>query len=46
MIKILSSFLVFFVLQTVIAQTLSLTIVKHSGGNYERLAQIDTLLKQ
>jgi CubicO group peptidase (beta-lactamase class C family) len=37
-------FLVFFGLQT-IAQTLSPTIVKNSGIHYERLAQIDTLLK-
>jgi CubicO group peptidase (beta-lactamase class C family) len=44
--KILSSFLVFFVLQTAIAQILSPIVVKHSGINYERLAQIDTLLKQ
>ncbi|HEU5165275.1 MAG TPA: hypothetical protein VFU29_07040 [Chitinophagaceae bacterium] len=38
--KILSSFLTFFVLQTVIAQTLSPTIVKHRAVNYERLAQM------
>lgn len=44
--KILSIFLVFFALQFAIAQTLSPTIVKHSGVNYERLAQIDALLKQ
>ena len=44
--KILSIFLVFFALQSAIAQTLSPTIVKHSGVNYERLAQIDALLKQ
>jgi CubicO group peptidase (beta-lactamase class C family) len=44
--KLLSIILVFFTLQTVIAQTLSPTTVKHSGVNYERLAQIDTLLKQ
>ncbi|WP_462248755.1 serine hydrolase domain-containing protein [Ferruginibacter sp.] len=43
--KILPIFLVFFTLQTAIAQTLSPTIVKHSGVNYERLAQIDTILK-
>ena len=43
--KILSIFLVFFTLQTAIAQTLSPIIVKHGGVNYERLAQIDTLLK-
>ncbi len=44
--KILNIFLVFFALQSAIAQTLSPTIVKHSGVNYERLAQIDTLLKK
>src|SRR6185295_16424489 len=44
--KLLGIFLVFFVLQTATAQTLSPTVVKHSGINYERLAQIDTLLKQ
>ena len=43
--KLLSIFLAFFALQTAIAQTLSPTIVKHSGIYYERLAQIDTLLK-
>jgi len=43
--KLLGIFLVFFNLQTAIAQTLSPTIVKHSGVNYERLAQIDTILK-
>ena len=42
---ILSIFLVFFALQTAIAQTLSPIIVKHSGVNYTRLAQIDTILK-
>lgn len=44
--KLLSSFLVFFTLQTVLAQTLSPTIVKHKGIYYERLAQVDTVLKQ
>jgi CubicO group peptidase (beta-lactamase class C family) len=43
--KILPIFLIFFTLQTAIAQTLSPTIVKHSGVNYERLTQIDTILK-
>ena len=43
--KLLSIFLVFFTLLTANAQTLSPTIVKHSGVNYERLAQIDTILK-
>jgi len=44
--KLLSIFLVFSALQTAIAQTLSPTIVKHRGIHYERLAQIDALLKQ
>ena len=44
--KILGTFLVFFALQTAIAQTLSSIKVKHSGIHYERLAQIDTILKQ
>ncbi len=44
--KLLSIFLVFFTLQTAIAQTLSPNTVKHSGLHYDRLAQIDTLLKQ
>jgi CubicO group peptidase (beta-lactamase class C family) len=44
--KIPGIFLAFFALQTGVAQTLSPTIVKHSGIHYERLAQIDTLLKQ
>ena len=43
--KLLHIFLVVFTSQNAIAQTLSPTIVKHSGVNYERLAQIDTLLK-
>ncbi len=43
--KLLSIFLVFFAIQTAIAQTLSPTIVKHSGIHYERLARIDTILK-
>lgn len=43
--KFLSIFLVFFTLLTANAQTLSPTIVKHRGVNYERLAQIDTILK-
>ena len=43
--KILSGLLILFALQTAIAQTLSPTIVKHSGIHYDRLAQIDTLLK-
>lgn len=43
--KLLSSFLVVFALQTAIAQTLSPTIVKQSGIHYDRLAQIDTILK-
>ncbi len=44
--KLLSSLLYFFVLQTAPAQTLSPTIVKQNGIHYERLARIDTLLKQ
>jgi CubicO group peptidase (beta-lactamase class C family) len=44
--KLLSSFLVFFTLQTALTQTLSPTIVKHKGIYYERLAQVDTLLRQ
>ena len=44
--QILSAFLFLFALQTTIAQTLSPTVVKHSGIHYERLSQIDTLLKQ
>ena len=44
--KLLGSFLVFFTLQTVLAQTLSPTIVKHKSIYYERLAQVDTVLKQ
>ena len=43
--KLLSTFLFFFTLLNAIAQTLSPTIVKHSGINYERIAQIDTILK-
>src|SRR6185436_3312414 len=44
--KLLSIFLIFFALQTATAQILSTTVTKHSGINYERLAQIDTLVKQ
>ena len=44
--KILSLFLVYCALQTAIAQTLSPTVVKHNSVNYERLAQVDALLKQ
>ena len=43
--KLLNIFFVFFALQTADAQTLSPMVVKHSGVHYERLAQIDTLLK-
>ncbi|HZH97045.1 MAG TPA: serine hydrolase domain-containing protein [Flavisolibacter sp.] len=43
--KLLSIVLVFFALQTAMAQTLSPMVVKHKGIDYERLAQIDTLLK-
>ncbi len=35
-----------FVLQTAIAQTLAPTVTKHRGIHYDRLAQIDTVLKQ
>src|SRR6478672_2690179 len=44
--KLFSIVLVSFALQSAIAQTLSPTVVKHSGIYYERLGQIDTLLKQ
>ena len=44
--KLLNILLVFFTLQTAIAQTLLPTIVKHSSVNYERLAEMDALLKQ
>ena len=44
--KLSSILLVILALQTTIAQTLSPTVVKHSSVNYERLAQIDTVLKQ
>lgn len=44
--KLLSILPAFFALQAAIAQTLSPVIVKHSGVDYERLAKIDTLLKQ
>lgn len=44
--RIVSSFLILLALQTALAQTLSPTIVKNSGIHYDRLAQIDTLLKQ
>jgi hypothetical protein len=33
----------YFLLETTIAQTLSPTIIEHSGVNYERLAQIDNI---
>jgi len=44
--KLLSTILYLFALQIAIAQTLSPTVVKHSGIHYDRLAQIDTILKQ
>ena len=44
--QIFSAFLLLFAIQTTIAQTLSPTVVRHSGIHYERLSQIDTLLKQ
>ena len=43
--KILSTFLIFFTLQNAFAQVLLPAIVKHAGVHYERLLQIDTLLK-
>ena len=43
--KILSIILVLFTLQNAISQTLSPIIKNHNGINYERLAQIDTILK-
>ncbi len=44
--KLFSSFLFLFALQTASAQILLPTRVKHGGINYDRLAQIDNLLKQ
>jgi len=44
--KFLSIILVFFALQTGLTQTLSPTVVKNSRIHYDRLAQIDTILKQ
>lgn len=44
--KIRSILLFLFCLQTAIAQTLLPNIVKQSGIHYERLAQVDSLLKQ
>ena len=44
--KLLSAFLIFAALQSSLAQTLSPTIVKSNSINYERLAQIDSLLKK
>jgi len=44
--KFLSIILAFFILQTGFTQTLSPTVVKNSSIHYDRLAQIDTLLKQ
>lgn len=44
--KLLLVLLVGFILQTAIAQTLSPTVVKSSTIHYDRLAQIDTVLKQ
>ena len=43
--NILSIILVFFTLQNVISQTLSPVVKHHNGINYDRLAQIDTILK-
>jgi len=44
--KLLSLFAAIIALQTTIAQTLSPTVVKHSGIHYERLARVDSVLKQ
>jgi len=44
--SIISIILVFFTLQIAISQILSPVIKHHNGINYERLAQIDTILKQ
>jgi len=44
--KLLSAFLILAALQSSLAQTLSPTIVKSNSINYERLAQIDSLLKK
>jgi len=44
--KFLSTILYFFALQIAFAQTLPPTVVRHSGIHYDRLAQIDTILKQ
>jgi CubicO group peptidase (beta-lactamase class C family) len=44
--KLPSAFLAFFILQTAFAQTLSPAVVKQSGIHYDRLARIDTVLKQ
>lgn len=43
--NILSIILIFFTLQNAISQTLSPVVKHHNGIHYERLAQIDTLLK-
>ncbi len=44
--KLVSILLLFFVLQTVHAQTLSPTVVKNRNIHYDRLTQIDTILKE
>lgn len=44
--NLLSSFLSLLILQTANAQTLSPTIARHNGIQYDRLAQLDTLLKE
>ncbi|QNA43466.1 serine hydrolase domain-containing protein [Lacibacter sediminis] len=43
--KITGLFLALFALQCVFAQTLSPIVKQHHGFNYQRLAQIDTILK-
>jgi hypothetical protein len=44
--KLFSTLLSLFALQVATAQTLSPIVVKDGGVHYQRLAQIDTILKQ
>lgn len=44
--KICSALVFVVAFQTAIAQTLSPTVVKHSGIHYDRLARVDTVLQQ
>lgn len=44
--RVFSILLVFIIVQSAVAQTLSPTVVKHSGIHYDRLLKIDTVLKQ